>query len=289
MLSDKQNQQAYYKFLKAMRLTYTRAKKVRLYRYICTVVLALIAPFMFVFLPQHLSIIGVIGGILALLSFLVRFYENGLIKKAALIQEIFDTDLYELEWNEYVCGVKKIPYEFINCIVRKYNDEELELEFKGWYEGIENIKKPLSVLLCQRQNLVWDYRLRDVYAYWIIAILVINFVVGLVLFTIFKQTLLCYFLGLFLPSLSMYLLGLEEAINHLKISKNKKRIEQMILKIIKDTTLEISLLKLRHIQDAIFNERQKSPLIPDKIYNRLKKKYSLSTTASIQDLLKFRN
>lgn len=288
MIAYEQNKLLFYKFLKAQRITYSRAKTIRFSKYSLTIILAIFAPFIFIFCPNQISAIGIIGAIWMLISFLIGYIESWLVKRAATIQETYDTELYNICWNDISFGQKMVPLEYVNGVTDKYTEQELENEFKDWYEGIENIQKPLSILLCQRQNIVWDFKLRDLYSYIIIALLIINFILGLLIFSFSGETLFNYILGLVFPSLSANILGIEEAIGHLKISKRKKELENKIITLIEDIKTNNKTLKnqdLREIQNVIFNERLKAPLIPDFIYNILKKKYSNNSIASIKDLL----
>ena len=288
MIAEKQNQLIYYKLLKAQRISYSRAKTIRYFKYGLTLGLIIIAPLAFICSPENISTISVIGAIWTLISFLVGYIENWLIGRAATIQEIFDTEVYGLKWNKIFYGQKVVPYEYINGITDKYTDSELETEFKNWYEGIENIEKPLAVLLCQRQNIVWDYKLRDIYAYIVLSILVINFLAGLSIFAITGESVINYLFGLLVPSLSANILGIEEIVGHLRISKRKKNLENKIVDLFNHARININSLSngaLRDIQDVIFDERLKAPLIPDYIYNKLKSKYSNSSRVSISDIM----
>lgn len=291
MIGTKQNQLSFYKYLKAQRITYSRAKSIRFTKYCVTILLVIIAPFIFTYEPQWNSIVGIIGAVWALVSFLIGYIEHWLINRASIIQEIYDTELYELKWSEILCGKKVVPHEYINSITRKYSQEQLVNEFKDWYEGIDGIETPLSILLCQRQNIVWDYKLRDIYAYIVLTLLVLNFIIGLSIFTYSGDTLVNYLLGLALPSLSANILGIQEVIEQLRISKKKKALEEKITEIFDRLKInsDISLDELREIQNAIFYERSKAPLIPDFLYNLLKKKYSDNSIASIEELLKSLN
>lgn len=292
MIAQKQNQLIYYKFLKAQRITYRRAKFIRFSKYSLTILLVVSAPFVFIYFSNKIITIGIIGAVWTLISFLIGYIENWLIKRAATIQEIFDTELYEIGWNKISFGQKIVPHEYINGLSDKYSEQELENEFKDWYEGIENIQKPLSILLCQRQNIVWDYKLRDIYSYIVIAFLIINFLIGLFIFAFSGETLLNYLLGLILPSLSANILGIEEVVGHLKMSKRKKELEKQITSMLDKRRIDIGMLsdkKIREIQNVIFGERLKAPLIPDFVYNLLKNKYSNNSIASIKDIMELNN
>ena len=292
MISQKQNQRFYYKLLKSQRVSYSRAKSIRFTKYGVTLLLIIVAPIIFIYKQESISFIGILGALWALISFLIGFIESWLVKRAATIQEIYDTELYEIEWNKVLFGAKIIPHEYINGLTKKYSVSELELNFKDWYEGIDNIESPLAILICQRQNIVWDYKLREIYAFIILGVLIVNFLTGLALFAFTGETLLNYLLGLILPSLSAYILGIEELIGHWKIAKRKKNLENDIMSFVNEAKTDIRSLtisKLREIQNVIFNERLKAPLIPDIVYNRLKKRFSDSSILSISDIMKLNN
>lgn len=288
MISTDQNRIIFYKFLKAQRVTYSRAKIIRFTKYSITILLAVLAPIIFIYSPEKINTFGVIGAIWTLIAFLIGYIEKWLVKRAATIQEIFDTELYQIDWNEISYGEKQIPLEYINGITENFTNSDLEFEFKNWYEGIDNIEKPISILLCQRQNIVWDFKLRDIYAYIVIFLLIINFIIGLLLFSYTGESLVNYLIGLILPSLSANILGIEEAIGHLSISKRKKDLSNKLVTLINQVRNENRIIEntdLRDIQNVIFEERLKAPLIPDFIFNFLKKKYSNNSIVSIQDIL----
>jgi hypothetical protein len=292
MIALKQNQLVYYKILKAQRISYRRAKIIRFIKYSLTLLLIVIAPIVFILSPDGITKIGIVGAVWTLISFLVGYIESWLVKRAATLQEIFDTELYDINWNDIFFGQKVIPHEYVNDIISKYSESELEEEFKNWYEGVEYIQSPLAILLCQRQNIVWDYKLRDIYAFIVLTFLVINFLAGLSIFALTGESVLNYLLGLLLPSLSANILGIEEVIGHLNISKRKKELEKKIAQLIINAQNDINTLTnkvLREIQDVIFNERLKAPLIPDFIYRKLKPKYSISSKITINDILKLNN
>ena len=114
------------------------------------------------------------------------------------------------------------------------------------------------------------------------------FILGIVLALITNQTLLDYFLALFLPSLSALLKGIEITRKHIKIANEKLNLEKRIL-----TTWSTFLNnqdvvteeQCRQIQACIFILRSQGPLVPDKWYEWLKTKYQIDMEAAILELV----
>ncbi|PJG59246.1 hypothetical protein CUC53_08045 [Aeromonas cavernicola] len=93
---------------------------------------------------------------------------------AARIQEVFDTNLFELEWNEIVVG-KKPEYELAYEKAKKYGlDAERIVNLKEWYPTvIDKVTSIFGVFFCQRVNIYWDTRMRLRYSLAVRMILVL--------------------------------------------------------------------------------------------------------------------
>jgi len=164
-----------------------------------TVGLAAAAPLIYYLIPNSRATLAVIGGVWLVVSrAILEGIEAKKVKQAATIQEQFDVDLFNLPWNQVLVGDRVSP-ELVSSAAASFKGDREKL--KGWYADTGNIPYPLGVLLCQRANLVWDWRLRRQYA-WIVSILtVFLFSLGIVLAIVTNLTLLDYLLALLIPSL----------------------------------------------------------------------------------------
>ena len=146
---------------------------------------------------------------------------------------------------------------------------------------------PLDVLLCQRSNLVWDWRLRRHYA-WVVSILtVFLFGLGIALAILTNMTVLDYLLALLVPSLPALLNGIEVAKAHFNIAEEKERIEKRVSAFWRSGLSDPSSVtreQCRDVQDCIYILRNKRPLVPDRWYDWLRDRYQIDMRSAVAEL-----
>jgi len=266
-ISTNQNLPRSIDFLIAQRFFYSKAKKTRNTRIIISVFFALLTPIIIYKWSETITIIGVIAGLWILMShFLKKLLEDVNINKAAKIQEEFDVSLFKLTWNNILVGNKISPEE-ISYAKKQFNGNVSKL--KNWYEGISKFPYPLDVLLCQRSNLVWDWRLKKIYSIVLFILLIMYFIITVIWSSVLDLKLAEYLTGLFIPALAGYFIGIDEAIEHYKGSSIRKKLEETINELsdiaLNNNVESLEITKLRQIQDCIFRFR-KGPLVPDWFY-----------------------
>ena len=223
---EHQNTPAKLKLLAAQRHFYTQAKQLQCWRVLGTIGLAAIAPLISYILPDSRMILAIIGGVWFLVSRLIlEDIEAKKIKQAATVQEQFDVELFGLPWNKVLVDDKVSP-ELINYAAADFKGDTEKL--KDWYADTGNIPYPLDVLLCQRSNLVWDWRLRRHYALIVSILTALLFGLGIVLAILTNLTLLDYLLALLIPSFTALFNGVKVAKAHFKIAEEKERIEKKV-------------------------------------------------------------
>jgi len=282
---ERQNSPAKLNLLAAQRHLYTQAKHLQHWRVVGTVGVAAIAPLIYYLIPNSRAILAVIGGVWLVVSRVVlEGIEAKRVKQAATIQEQFDVDLLNLRWNQVLVGDRVSP-ELISSATANFKGDREKL--KGWYADTGNIPYPLDVLLCQRANLVWDWRLRRHYA-WIVSILtVFLFSSGIILAVATNLALLDYLLALLIPSLAALLNGVEAAKEHFKIAEEKERVEKVVSALWKsglEKPSSISIEECRNVQDCIFALRSKRPLVPDRCYAWLRDRYQIDMQSAVAEL-----
>lgn len=280
-----QNTPANLNLLATQRYLYTQAKNIQRWRVLGTVGLAGVAPFILILFPNSKIVMAIIGGIWLLVSRLIlEDLEAKKIKQAANAQEQFDTVLFKLPWNHILVGTKLSP-ELISSAEKSFSGNRERL--KNWYADTGDLPYPLNVLLCQRSNLVWDWRLRRHYA-WIISMLTaLLFGFGIVFAVVTDQTLLNYLLAIFMPSLSALLKGIEVSKSHFEIATEKEKMERKISAIWEAglrNPNSVSQEQCRDIQDFIYILRSKGPLVPDQWYNWLQKSYQVDMESAVANL-----
>jgi hypothetical protein len=284
-IKEKQNSQSSIMLLSAQRRLYSEAKMLYLIRLVAALFLASLSPIIFFLWPVTRFPIALISGIWVLASRLIlKRVENQKIKLGATIQEQFDVQVFEIPWNSVLVGSRVGP-EIVSEADRNFKGDRKDLE--NWYSDPGDLPTTISVLLCQRSSLVWDSRLRRVYA-WIISLVTIGLIgFGFILAIVTRQTLPDYLLALFLPALSALITGVEEATENFKLATEKEEIEKKVSSFLEKSREAPSLLSIedcRKVQDYIFFLRSKSPLVPDMLYQWLKPKYQFDMEAAVANL-----
>lgn len=101
--------------------------------------------------------VAVIGAVWAIAStVVVSRVQQSLRASAAILEEQFDTWLFNLPWSQL--GVKPYPVEDVNAYARK--GQGAAHQFRDWYPAVDGLPDIFAVLICQRVNVVWDMRLR---------------------------------------------------------------------------------------------------------------------------------
>jgi hypothetical protein len=216
--------------------------------------------------------------------FLLKKREFDLVKSGANIQEQFDVGLFHLPWNRILVG-EKLTLELVKDAASHFSGEKEKL--KNWYADTGDAPYPLDVLLCQRANLVWDWRLRINYSK-IIAFITVVFLITTIVFAFYtNQTLINYILGILVPSSAAIIQGSEVSKTHYEIGKEKQDKERVISDIFEEARFElksVDIILCRSIQDFIYTTRVNSPLIPDWYYNLYQKQFERDMRAAVADL-----
>jgi len=248
----------------AQRYLYSRAKKMRTIRVVGSLLVALIiAPLIIVFVPKFTVGLGIFSSIWLVVMFLLSHFENRTIRSAATIQEQFDSTVFRLDWNEFLVGTK-VSTEIVMNAKRKYKGDLTELE--DWYGKLNDIPHVIGVLVCQRSNLVWDWRLRRYFSWSIIVSLLVLIGLDISIGYYTGITTKDLILALILPSLPAIIIGVRESKEHFEIANAKEALEGRLSKLLDgaiDQHDQVDNTQLRQIQDKIYDLRKKAALIPD--------------------------
>ncbi|AZN40404.1 S-4TM family putative pore-forming effector [Paenibacillus albus] len=267
MLS-KQNDSKHQALLVALRYYYDRAKMLHRYRVSGNILMALLGLVMSMVpgvKPVSIYILPVIGFVWLLLSvILLQELEKKITRRAATIQEEFDTSLFELPWRDRLVGRKASPEQVAHASQRFKGDRSKLLD---WYTGLNAPSHFLNVLLAQRSSLAWDVKLRKRYA---ILVGVLSLVYLITTITIcWRSDLKTYILTMLIPSASILLHGITTCSEHWRRALSCEEVVQDLLELyrIKARNLERDILhECREFQDFIFLKRCDITLIPNKIY-----------------------
>ena len=272
-----QNRPERLELLRAQRLFYARAK---LYQS------------SFAFMALLLPAAGVLFGasvpairpFLGFGSILVLLLDVGVIsrkqredcKRGAKVQEQFDTEVLQLDWNRLVAG-SRVDAEEVRGITSSPMTDAEKTRLEDWYEPVFS-KLPLSLgrLLCQRTNVAYDMRVRKTYSAILLAavVLLVVALTGVGLHQDLKVNELI--LTMYLPTLPLAAFVLRE---HRKqgdtietLTTIKAEVEKAWDKALGGaSSAELTTIS-RTLQDAIYRHRTSNPLVFDWLYNRLRKR-----------------
>ncbi|MGB8347656.1 MAG: S-4TM family putative pore-forming effector [Ktedonobacteraceae bacterium] len=284
-IAEQQNMPESIRLLVAQARLYTEAKRIRLLRLFVSAALAAAAPIITLFVPHSdvwLAGAGFVWMLTTYFPFRGRQLEK--TKQAATIQEQLDTTLFTLPWNEVLVGSHVKP-EIIYQAER--TSKENSERFRNWYSDPGDLPYSLAVLLCQRANTVWDWRLRRHYAAgaaWLVAIvLLIDFLIGLLM----RQSLSAFLFGLLIPTLPALQQGVETVLSHRESAAEKEELAQRIEALWEIGVRDPDVVRqdqLRQIQDRIYVLRKDGPLVPDRWYKWLQKNYQADMDKTVQEL-----
>lgn len=287
---QKQNTENMLRCLAAQRFLYSSAKILFFWQLIFSTIVVIIISI--INLYKDISwIIAAYGSIVAIID--VAFL-SPLIKKkkerAAKIQELFDTFVLKIEWNDILIGGKPTNEE-IHRYSEKYKEKHVDFnDLKNWYSPkISDIDSNAAKIICQRANCTYDYAIRDSFSNAILLILVITSLVIISIGLIKGFTLQNFFLIFVFPLLPAILLFFT-TLNDNGVSKDyldelRSEIEFIWNKLLSDSKINNIEFKVRAIQDKIFLNRKNSPLIFDWYYNKKRNKLESEMHFSVENLV----
>lgn len=232
---------------------------------------------------------AVYGFVVVSLDYLViTNYITQYRQKAALIQEVFDCDVLNIEWNKIHVGDKPLPED-----VKKYSDKHKARvkdisNLKDWYAtSIKEVSNNGAKVICQRSNFTYDYALRKRFITGVVTIAV-GLVIALLFFSTSKdmsmQSFFLFEIVPYAPILSMTQKLYKEHSDSIKTLESlKSAIQGTWASILKKEI--VSEQTIRQIQDKIYSNRKSSPFIPDWFYKVSRPKLEQQMYYSINQLV----
>lgn len=263
--------------LAAQRNLYSRAKIYMGLQFLLAVPIALGMVWAMVMKPELRITLAPLGVAILVLEVIVLTPKvKALRAQAACIQELFDTQVLALDWNETATG-KKPDREYVQREAQKHGlTPKHTASLQGWYTApVGEVPHEFGVIISQRSNLSWDADLRKKFArtiktiLWVVAL-------GLLGYGIYENMKLLDFLtGFITPLASTYFVGYRQWVEHTeaadRLDKLKDTTEKIWTEAIKGADAETLKQKCRTLQDQIFDHRKKSPPIFDFIFKWFKK------------------
>ncbi|MEU4569450.1 S-4TM family putative pore-forming effector [Micromonospora sp. NPDC023956] len=269
-LLSRQNRPEMMALLRAMSVCHSRAQRLDNLRMAVSVVLGAAGAVVAVTAAPGTTV-TVVGALWAVANALgLGAWSRGQLRQAAVLQEMFDVDLFGLPWNTVAAGDRIDAHE-VSRLERAYRGDEQYL--RDYYE-IPPLPVPYDVLACQQQNLGWGSRIRLRYAHTVLGGVALWSLLGVVFGVTAGLTVAQLLLQWFVPSLGALLLGLEIYRSQRDVAVERARALAILRARLAPggspaPAAPRDLLTLaRQTQDLIFHSRRGQARVPDWFFRR---------------------
>lgn len=258
--------------LAAQRNLYSRAKNIIGLQMMLSVPVAICAAITTIVKPELKGYMA-LWGILVVVFDLFVFtpWVKKLRDSAARIQELFDTKVLGLDWNEISVGKKPEP-ELVHEEARKHGlNEENIAGLRQWYPIIiDKVPEVFGVIISQRSNVWWDCKMRRRYALFL-RVFLVCIALGLVGYGLYEKKDMFEFLAYIVaPLASTYVFGYRQMMEHGDAADRLDKLRELVEKIWTDAKsgkdAESLKQKCRTLQDQIFDHRKRNPPIFDFLF-----------------------
>lgn len=277
-ISQRQNDHDMVELLRAAFTSHTRGQRLEAARVATSLVLAATG-IVAVFVDQAATAVAIAGAVWAVLYSAGIFpWERAEARRGAVIQEMFDTELYGLAWNQTAAGAKFPPHE-ISKLARGFSPSRGRGgRLRDWYVDTGGVAQPYDIFICQEQNLGWDARLRRRWAAALLALVIAWALLGLLTGYIARLTVPETLLRWYLPAAVALLLGIDGYKTHRAVAAERERIIPVLQAEIDaaqqpplpQEEVQRLLKTAREIQDVIFATRQEAARVPQWFYARFR-------------------
>jgi hypothetical protein len=290
-IPELQNSELQIKRLAAQRFMYSTAKRAQIAQLLLVIPGTILLSILGLFIPSLAPWQAIYGVLVLLVEAILDNWQKHLRKQAAKIQELFDCETLDLDWNVLEIGPKpdiETVIEGSNNYLRKRGNFD---ELVNWYPPVVgNLPIHLARLICQRTNLRWDFQLRRWFAQRALALTAIVILL-LFVFSLWNQLSLERFvLSVLAPALPVFSWGFREYQKQTEVAEDLERLKSQVEEYWNDAIkARISIhqveVKSRALQDEIYDLRKDSPLIFDAVYSYFRMKYELLASKGAEELV----
>ena len=286
-LTTRQNDDEHLTRLLAYSHEYRQAQRWHTVRMVVTIGLALASPPIVIIAPSVGDYIAAVAALwLVLGRTMFSAAEEAHKARAASIQELYDTRLFNLPWNPALAGRTPAPEDVAAAADRH---RKKAAEYKDWYTvDVSGLPWPADVLLCQRQSAVWSRRDHRAYSITLATVAMAWLVLGMAIGVIRDMTLADWLVKLFLPSAPAYLDAAELALAHWRHAKARAEFEEDISDLWSGRRAHPEVptgADCRRVQDRAYSLRRHGPRVPTWFYKLRKPTMARSTVAGAKALI----
>lgn len=290
---EDQNTQQQLERLAAQRYIYSQSKKLVALQMLLTIAIPITLTISAT-IVQNLKVWAAFYGIA--ISFMdvavIEQYQKSLKACAAKIQELFDSDVLQMKWNELKIG-NRPDIETVSEAAENVKKKQSEYEkLKNWYPAaIAQLPLYLARLVCQRTNCWWNIKLRRRYRIVLLAGVLLIALVFVAISIHQNMTMINFILGILAPFSPTMLWALREYYKQGEsadaLDKLKVQIEGIWGKAMSNELSEEAIEGIsRDIQNEIFDRRRIDPVIFDRVYWFLRDKQEAQMNKGAEELVK---
>lgn len=292
-IPQEQNAQDKLEMLAAQRQLYSDAKNLYTISVVIAVPVVIGWSILVAVIPESAVYAALWGIIVTLLEIVVLSpLRNSKQEKAAKIQQIFDCQVLQFNWNSLNCGIKVEPELIVEASNRYKRKNKDFSALENWYPvSVGQLPLHLARIICQRSNVWWDAKLRRRYSKLILAILIILTIIILLISLVGGFTVEKLVLAVLAPLLPTFVLGLRQYKEHNQAASRLDRLRenaQIIVNKVAGKNMSQQEIETESysLQTEIYDNRRRSPLIFDWIYSRLKRKDEVQMNKGAEALVK---
>ncbi|GGO69624.1 S-4TM family putative pore-forming effector [Nonomuraea cavernae] len=280
-VQERQNRPHMHDLLRAARLCHLRAQRIDGLRLSVSALLGLLGLIGAV-APATATPIAV-GGALWAIAYAAGLGTagRGALRRAALLQEMFDVEVFELPWNDVAAG-KRIPIHEVHALAQrsKLSDEAV----RDYYVTV-GLPRPFDVLGCQAQNLSWAARIRRRFARVLLTAVGVWSVTGLAVGWAVGLTVGELLLRWYVPSIGALLMALDTYRAQRDTATERDRVADLLDDRTNSPGQAADLLVLaRQVQDVVLHARQTHVRVPEVFSRWSQAKDRADYEAAQQDL-----
>ncbi|GAA3395818.1 S-4TM family putative pore-forming effector [Cryptosporangium minutisporangium] len=268
-LIERQNDPRLLDLLRASAVAHRRVQHIDLLRLAVSVLVAAIG-LVSAFVSSLAGLAAVLGGVwAALYSLGLAGWSNQELRKASVLQEMFDVELFDMTWNAVVAGDPVQPHEVRRLSKQYRGPDELIVDY---YE-VPDVPSPYDVVACQQQSLAWGARLRRRYAHAVLTGAAALAVVGPIVAVVNSLTLVAMVTRWYVPALGVLLLSIDTWRAHRAVAEDRERVlkllSESVRRSVRDREVEAVLPQLtREVQTLLFLTRVRVPRVPNLFFLR---------------------
>ncbi len=281
----RQNEQVFIDRLAAQRQLYDEEKRWITLWIVISGLVAVLGSGLLAYFKMINAYIILAAALIMLLEFLLLYIIRKRGQDAARIQELFDCDLLEMQWNNFLA--KRPDDAMIAAAAARYY-QRTPPEKRGlvdWYNRrIDGMSLPKARVDCQRQNIEWDLRQRKEYIIWVgvglfgLAVILAAISIGA------NLPALDFFAGPVLLSLPIFTAGLKHIYDHYlavqRLVELQVEVKELVVQAENPNPDETFLSQQsRELQNEIYHHRSENPPVFSWFYELIRKKYENQTPA----------